>query len=697
MHSFYTDEALQIGDWNVDPRLLQISNGKEVRKLEARSMQILLYLASKEGGVVSKQELHEAIWGEILVTENALTRAVSRLRKALGDDPLNPSYIDTISKSGYRLIASIRRKEKAATDNGVVTTPSVEPRWNIWLAVGIAVFIVTAFGLVQTLSNKTDKFLSFYDPIPVSTLIGTEFEPAISPDGEKISFSYMQPGQNNMDLYIKLLEDRSQIRFTDHPTPQAAGVWSPDGKYLAYLSAEDSTCGIYKVPDIGGDKVRIGTCYSRPRDLGWSPDGSTLAFTDAETPSEPRSIFFLDIETQSTEKITAPESGDWDKDPVFTPDGKFMVFNRKLSGLRGDIFKMNLESKEITQLTFDNASILGLDIFNSGENIAFSSNRGGQRALWNIPIEGGEPVRFHINERVPTDPKFALQKNRMIYKSNIDQAHLWVIDAQEIEPTPRQIAGSSRAEIHPSLSHKGDKLTFISNRTGNFELWLTSVEDDNPVKLTTSNAGFINKPAWSSDDSRIAFDARIDGDHDIYEVDIASKSMQAIVDLEGDQVNAHYSRDGKYLYFASNHTGQQEIWKHSLIDGSLVQLTDRGGYYLQEGLNGEYLYFTRSDSAGLWRMPISDTGKAFQFIPQLSVIDWGNWVLTEKGIVFVDRSQGVQIKLQAYDSQVCTPIFAPEKPIQIGSPTLTVSRDGDVIILAQIERREDEIMMIDFE
>lgn len=663
-------------------------------------MQILLYLASKEGGVVSKQELHEAIWGEILVTENALTRAVSRLRKALRDDPSIPSYIDTISKSGYRLIAPIKREEqvrekieKAREEN----VTAVEPRWNVWLAVGIAVFIVTAFGLVQTLTNKTDKYLAFYDPVPVSTLIGTEFEPAISPDGEKISFSYMQPGQTNMDVYIKLLEDRSQIRFTSHPTPQAAGVWSPDGKYLAYLSAEDSTCGIYKVPDIGGDKVRIGTCYSRPRDLVWSPDGKLIAFTDAETPNEARSIFFLDVQAQSVTKITSPESGDWDKDPVFTPDGKFMVFNRKLSGLRGDIFKMNLETKEIIQLTFDNASVLGLDLFNNGKHIAFSSNRGGQRALWNIPIGGGEPKRFHINERVPTDPKFALQKNRMIYKSNIDQAHLWYFGIQEIDLNPWQIAGSSRAEIHPSLSHKGDKLAFISNRTGNFELWLTSIEDDNPVKLTTSNAGFINKPTWSSDDSRIAFDARIDGDHDIYEVDIASKSMKAVIDLEGDQVNAHYSRDGKYLYFASNHTGEQQIWKHSLVDGSLVQVTNQGGYYLQEGLNGEYLYFARSDSSGLWRMSISDTNKPIQFVPQLSVIDWGNWVLTEQGIVFVDRSQGTQIKLQSYDSQVCIPIVTPEKPIQIGSPTLAASFDADVIILAQIERREDEIMMIDFE
>ena len=685
-------EAFKVGEWLVEPSLLQISKEGEVRKLESRSMEILLFLVSSRGKVVSKQELHDAVWGDIYVTDNALTRAVSRLRKAFDDDPLNPVYIDTISKTGYRLIApvvsellsesiDISTKEKVMNNKG-------------WIWGAVLLLIITSLSVSSLLIK--DTYSEFHTPVPISTLIGPEVEPSISANGKKIAFTYAEPGANNMDVYIKVIDDQSQIKFTDLESQQGFGTWSPDGEYIAYVSTENNECGVYKELVIGGSKTKVGNCFSKPKDFVWSPDGSIIAFSDGKTQSESRSIYFIDLEKNTIEAVTSPIEGiSGDHDPEFTPNGQYLVFNRKKNGLEGDLFKMNIETKELTQHTFDKATILGLTVFDQGKQIAFSSNRGGQRALWKISFAGGNPTRFPIGDRIPTHPRFAAKKKRLIYKSNIDQTHLWL---SEKDAPARSIVASSRAELHPSLSNDGEKVVFISDRSGTFEIWASALDDMNAVKYTSLNGSFVNMPSWSPDDREIVFDARIGEDNAVYIIDVASKTRRTFVDLDGDQVNARFSRDGKYIYFASNHTGEWEIWKKSVLEDAITQVTTNGGYHLQEGLNGEFLYYTKNDTTGIWKMKKEGERRETQIVSEISLLDWGSWVLTEKGIAYISRSGGEVVNMPYQGiAESSSVLYKPEKPVQIGSPTLTVTKDGSKLILAQIVNREDEIMMVDFD
>ncbi|MGB5831591.1 MAG: tetratricopeptide repeat protein [Thiohalocapsa sp.] len=96
-----------VADWTVDAaanRLLR--DGDEVR-LEPKAMSVLVYLASHRGRVVSRDELESAVWTGMVVGYDAITNAVIKLRRALGDDSRAPRIIETISKTGYRLIADV--------------------------------------------------------------------------------------------------------------------------------------------------------------------------------------------------------------------------------------------------------------------------------------------------------------------------------------------------------------------------------------------------------------------------------------------------------------------------------------------------------------------------------------------------------------------------------------------------------------
>jgi TolB-like protein/DNA-binding winged helix-turn-helix (wHTH) protein/Flp pilus assembly protein TadD len=102
-----TDTPFQVGDWFVDPANNRIQKGEFISKLEPRAMEVLVCLAQTPGRVISREELEETVWAGRIVTQDSLSTAINKLRKALDDDSRNPLYIETVSKRGYRLIALV--------------------------------------------------------------------------------------------------------------------------------------------------------------------------------------------------------------------------------------------------------------------------------------------------------------------------------------------------------------------------------------------------------------------------------------------------------------------------------------------------------------------------------------------------------------------------------------------------------------
>ena len=98
----------------VDPAGLRVTVGVDEVRLEAKVMLVLIYLAEHAGRVVSRAELEEALWPGRVVTEDSVTKAIAKLRRVFGDDRRHPRVIETLPKSGYRLIAEISRRERGA-------------------------------------------------------------------------------------------------------------------------------------------------------------------------------------------------------------------------------------------------------------------------------------------------------------------------------------------------------------------------------------------------------------------------------------------------------------------------------------------------------------------------------------------------------------------------------------------------------
>jgi transcriptional activator of cad operon len=102
-----TPTMLRIGDWCVNPASSQISRDGETARVEARTMRLLLCLADHACEVVSIDDLLHQVWSGVFVSPDSVYQAVASLRRLLGDDPKQPTYIETVPRLGYRMVATV--------------------------------------------------------------------------------------------------------------------------------------------------------------------------------------------------------------------------------------------------------------------------------------------------------------------------------------------------------------------------------------------------------------------------------------------------------------------------------------------------------------------------------------------------------------------------------------------------------------
>lgn len=146
-------KGFRLAHWSVLPEQnLLRSNEKEVR-LEPKVMEVLLYLAAHQGNVVKREQLINDVW-QTYVSDEVLSRAISLLRTGLEDDRKKPRFVQTVPKSGYRLIHEV------APINGISQPASTGTRTNLppiqkWLLGGIAVATVIILLVVNPFNGST--------------------------------------------------------------------------------------------------------------------------------------------------------------------------------------------------------------------------------------------------------------------------------------------------------------------------------------------------------------------------------------------------------------------------------------------------------------------------------------------------------------------------------------------------------------
>jgi TolB-like protein/DNA-binding winged helix-turn-helix (wHTH) protein/Tfp pilus assembly protein PilF len=152
----------RIGEWLVQPQMNILQANGETKHVEPKAMQVLVYLSEHADQVVAKERLIGAVWAGTFVTDDVLTRCISELRKAFEDDPKNPQVIETIPRSGYRLVAAVQSSE---VEPAAARRPA--GRWLIALAAMVSLLLL---GLALNVGNLRRRMFRSASPVPIHSL-----------------------------------------------------------------------------------------------------------------------------------------------------------------------------------------------------------------------------------------------------------------------------------------------------------------------------------------------------------------------------------------------------------------------------------------------------------------------------------------------------------------------------------------------
>jgi DNA-binding winged helix-turn-helix (wHTH) protein/TolB-like protein/Tfp pilus assembly protein PilF len=223
---------LRIGEWRADPAANELSRGAETVRVEPKAMEVLMLLAARPGRLVSREELFAAVWRGMVVGDEALTQCIIKLRRALGDNARAASYIETISKRGYRLIAPVAADEPAPPPASAVA-PSRRRIATAALAGALALLAAgTAYVLASGAGFLADPEAAVHEPRAAALTVSVlPFEP-LGGDGEHV---YLARGIGN-DLITELsrLPGVRLIASTGRPTSQSA----PSARYVVTGSVQ---------------------------------------------------------------------------------------------------------------------------------------------------------------------------------------------------------------------------------------------------------------------------------------------------------------------------------------------------------------------------------------------------------------------------------------------------------------------------
>ena len=403
----------------------------------------------------------------------------------------------------------------------------------------------------------------------LTSLPGNEAQPVWSPDTQFVAFVSAMSG--NRDIWIKPVGGGDLIPVTQHPADDYDPDWSPDGRTIVFHSDRPNG-GLYTIPAFGGEARRIVDFGWRPR---WSPDGQRVLFQLRQGGAVTNEVYSVSYPPDAApQKLLAYKDGeesyllaDW------SPDGRHLAYNTPLiPGGPGLAISPLDDTGALWFLEHNGQRITGgAPVWtNDGKGIVFA--RGG--SLLHVPLDdryrvASEPSRLTTGPG-DSSPRLSRDGKRLAYTIASGRYDIWKV---ELDPDSGQLTGDAipvvtnpSNDMFPALLPDNRHLLFVSDRANARHLYVSDL-DGRDVRLVDDSREWNRALSVSPDSRWIALLSELE----TYLLPFDPVTLQALGPAKSlglvQTIAGNWSPDGQYLLYTSN-----DVLTTGGIDG--LDLTD---------------------------------------------------------------------------------------------------------------------------
>jgi Tol biopolymer transport system component/DNA-binding winged helix-turn-helix (wHTH) protein/tRNA A-37 threonylcarbamoyl transferase component Bud32 len=399
-----------------------------------------------------------------------------------------------------------RRAVVSATVAGQPVTTVMRRRWigvGVGTLIALAAAIAAGVWFVRSVPKTAEGSLVV---VPFTSEVRGTGHPSFSPDGNQVVYFQLNASAASCDttsLCVKIIGAPGPARrLTTAQSYDFSPVWSPDGRYIAFLRSDLSSrlasgtasglefahilrATVMRIPLTGKSEQELAGVWTPssgegPPELAWLPDGRSLVTVDRNSPAEQGGLFLISADTGEKHRLTFPPQGVGNDDgPAVSPDGRWLAFSR--GAYISNLYLLELGDDhtakgEPRQITFGNHAANSPVWTPDGRSILFTSGPSDNASLWRIAVSGGRPgtpERLSFAGEDVHDPAISTRGRHLIFSRDVGGGY----DILRVQATshgrpvqPVNLISSTKTDEDPQYSPDVRRIAFKSTRSGRFEI-----------------------------------------------------------------------------------------------------------------------------------------------------------------------------------------------------------------------------------
>jgi transcriptional activator of cad operon len=455
-----------------------LSFEKHSVQLEFRESEVLAYFCAHPNQQITRNELIGNVWQGQIVTDNAVNRVITKLRKALGDDAKNSRFIQTLPRIGYKFISHTSLIEPNELESSNLNNHSYQ--WKV--ATLILLLLIAATYWVFAPKTKEKKPIESVSALTRDA--GLESDAVISPNGEFLSYSNQKEGWNK--LVIKNTATGVITQLSDNAGNASSATWSIDSTHLIYLYNNRSVCQIKRVylsnNEISKKEV-IHNCpigsYGR---VTYNHDNTQIVYSEKQIGKQPYLLYALDIESGYKQKLNQPPA--YNAGHIFFdlhPNENKLLLSTPDEQQWHAFYLLDLKESTFAYL-FKKDEYICCAIFDHEGNKIVVMGPYPNESLVEMDFTGNNITKIFNSTHIISSVNRITNSTDYIYSGS--QLNFDISFYDEKLKTSVPIIDSSVVDRLPAISNDNEQLAYISREASTAQIWLYDVKYHAKKQLT---------------------------------------------------------------------------------------------------------------------------------------------------------------------------------------------------------------------